>query len=75
MFEDHHFFTHEDINEILIECAKNDAIVVCSEKDMVKIKKVTKDSRFLSINIEVEFLSGEEELLEKITKILHLDYQ
>lgn len=75
VYPDHHFFTHHDINEILIECVKNNAIVVCSEKDMVKLRKVTKDSRFVSVNIEVQFLSGEDDLLSKVRKILNLDYQ
>lgn len=73
VYPDHYFFTHHDINEILIECVKNNALVVTSEKDMVKIRKVTKDPRFVSINIEVKFLSGEEDLLQKIRKILNLD--
>lgn len=73
-FADHYFFNHEDINEILIECVKHNAIVVTSEKDMVKLRKVTKDSRIMSINIEIKFLSGEEALLNKVRSILNLDY-
>lgn len=75
IYPDHYFFNHQDINQILIECIKYDAIIVTSEKDMVKIRKVTKDSRFVSVNIEVNFLSGEKELLNKIRKILNLDVQ
>ncbi len=74
VYSDHHFFTHDDVNEILIQCVKHDAIIVTSEKDMVKLRKITKDPRILSLNIEVEFLYGEEELLTKIRSILNLDY-
>lgn len=73
-YADHYFFNHEDINEILIECVKHDAIVVTSEKDMVKLRKVTKDPRIVSVNIEIKFLSGEDELLDKVKSILNLDY-
>lgn len=74
VFSDHHFFNHEDINDILMKSAKHDALVIASEKDMVKIRKVTRDSKILCVNIEIDFISGEEELLEKIRGILNLDY-
>ena len=73
-YPDHYFFTHQDVNKILIDCVKENAIIVTSEKDMVKLKKVTKDPRVLSININIKFLSGEEELISKIRSILNLDY-
>ena len=53
---------------------KNNAIVITSEKDMVKIRKVTKDSRIICVNIDIKFLSGEEQLLGKVRDILNLDY-
>lgn len=74
VYPDHHFFTHNDLKQILELSDNKNAIVVTSEKDMVKLKKVTKDSRILSINIGIEFLSGEEELFNKIRNILNLDY-
>lgn len=73
-FSDHYFFNHEDINQILLKCVQHNAIVVTSEKDMVKLRKVTKDSRIVSINIGIKFLSGEKEILSPIRKILNLDY-
>lgn len=74
VYPDHYFFNHQDINEMLMKCAQHNAIIVTSEKDMVKIKKVTKDSRILSINIEVNFLSGEDELITQVKDLLNLDY-
>lgn len=73
VYPDHHSFTKEDIQEILSESVRLDAIILCSEKDMVKVKKVTKDQRVLFIDISVKFLSGEEDLLDKVRAILHLD--
>ena len=73
-FSDHYFFTHEDVNNILHKCIQHDAIVLTSEKDMVKLRKVTKDNRFLSVNIGVKFISGEVELLTQVRRILNLDY-
>jgi len=74
VYPDHHFFSHNDVNEILIKTVREDAIVVTSEKDMVKIRKVTKDERIACVNIEIKFLSGQEELLSKVRNILNLDY-
>jgi tetraacyldisaccharide 4'-kinase len=74
VYPDHYFFNHEDINEMLLKCVQHNAIVITSEKDMVKIKKVTKDSRIVSVNIEVGFLSGEQDLVSQVRKILNLDY-
>lgn len=74
VYADHHFFGHEDLKDIIHQCDKHDALIVTSEKDMVKLKKVTKDPRILSLNIGIKFLSGEDELFDKIRKILNLDY-
>lgn len=74
VYPDHHHFSLVDMNDILIECSKHDAIVVTSEKDMVKIRRIIQDERIVYINISVSFLSGEEELLNGIKKVLDLDY-
>lgn len=74
VYPDHHFFSYDDINDILMSSVKNNAIVITSEKDMVKIRKVTKDSRIICVNIDIKFLSGEEQLLGKVRDILNLDY-
>jgi tetraacyldisaccharide 4'-kinase len=74
VYPDHHFFSYDDINDILMSSVKNNAIVITSEKDMVKIRKVTKDPRIICVNIDIQFLSGEEQLLGKLRSILNLDY-
>lgn len=74
VYSDHHFFNHEDINDILMKSAKHDAIIITSEKDMVKVRKVTRDPKILCVNIEIEFQSGKKELLDKIKSTLNLDY-
>ncbi|MGK0367526.1 MAG: tetraacyldisaccharide 4'-kinase [Thermoproteota archaeon] len=71
-FPDHHYFTREDINEILESAAKHSAIVVTSEKDIVKIRKVSQDAKITYVNIEVDFLSGEGDFLAQVTKRLSL---
>ncbi len=72
-FPDHYFFTPEDVNDLLIKISQQSAIILCSEKDMVKMKRVSLDSRILFTKVKVEFLSGENELLNELSKVLHLD--
>ncbi len=72
-FPDHYFFTPEDVNELLIKASQQSAIILCSEKDMVKMKRVSLDTRILFTKIKVEFMSGEPELLSALSKVLRLD--
>lgn len=73
-YPDHYFFSLDDINELLFKCTQHSAIIVTSEKDIVKIRRVTQDSRINYININVSFMSGEQELTKSIKRILQLDY-
>ena len=72
-FSDHYFFTPEDVNDLLIKASQQSAVIMCSEKDMVKMKRVSLDSRILFIKVKVEFISGEQDLLGALSKVLHLD--
>ena len=72
-FPDHYFFTPEDVNELLIKASQQSAIILCSEKDMVKMKRVSLDARILFTKVKVEFVSGEQELLTALSKVLRLD--
>jgi len=72
-FPDHYFFTPEDVNELLIKASQQSAIILCSEKDMVKMKRVSLDSRILYTKVKVEFTKGEKELLLGLNKVLQVD--
>ena len=72
-FPDHYFFTPEDVNDLLIKASQQSAVIICSEKDMVKMKRVSLDSRILFTKVKVEFISGEKELVSGLSKVLHLD--
>ncbi len=72
-FPDHYFFTPEDVNDLLIKASQQSAIILCSEKDMVKMKRVSLDGRILFTKVKVDFLSGERELTNQLSKVLRLD--
>ncbi|HLT22118.1 MAG TPA: tetraacyldisaccharide 4'-kinase [Bacteriovoracaceae bacterium] len=72
-FADHYFFTNEDVNTLLTKATQHAAIVLCSEKDMVKMKRVSLDPRILYIKVKVDFISGETALINSLSKVLNLD--
>ncbi|HLW58091.1 MAG TPA: tetraacyldisaccharide 4'-kinase [Bacteriovoracaceae bacterium] len=72
-FPDHYFFTNEDVNTLLTKATQHAAIILCSEKDMVKMKRVSLDPRILYIKVKVDFISGETELINALSKVLNLD--
>ena len=61
-FPDHHFYSKKELNKILEIADKNDALIVTTEKDYVKLsgnfKKIIKP-----INIELHLLKNKELLL------------
>jgi tetraacyldisaccharide 4'-kinase len=73
VYPDHYLFTQDDMNDILIKSTKQNALVITSEKDMVKVRRVIQDARIVYVNISVSFIAGEEEVMETIKKVLHLD--
>jgi len=70
IFPDHHFFTFEDISQVLAEAEKKNAFVITTEKDMVKIRRVINDERIMYFEVQVCFSSGEEETKKIINNCL-----
>lgn len=70
---DHYYFTKDDINSLLRTAAEHSAIIITSEKDLVKIRKVSQDVKITFINIDVDFISGEREFLSQVSKRLSLE--
>lgn len=69
-FPDHYFFNNSDVNTLLTKATQHAAVILCSEKDMVKMKRVSQDPRILYIRIKVDFISGEQTLLNALDKVL-----
>lgn len=68
-YPDHHYFKTEEITR-LIELSKNeDAYILTTEKDIVKMRRVVDTDRLLYVEIKVEFISGEEEVKRTINSI------
>lgn len=70
-FPDHHFFTLSEIKTILELAKKENAVIVTTEKDMVRLKKIIEDESILYLGVELKFFSGEEEIKNMIREVLH----
>jgi tetraacyldisaccharide 4'-kinase len=71
VFPDHYYFTPNDVNELLVSAATQGALLITSEKDMVKLRRISLDARILFVDIKVQFIEGETELKDKIKNILY----
>lgn len=71
-FSDHHEFSAEEINEVLVKASQKSALVICTEKDMIKVKRITQDNRIFSLGISVKFVSGEDQVKSRLKSLAHL---
>lgn len=63
-FPDHHFFKADEINALLSYAKNEDALIVTTEKDIVRIKKIVNDESIVFLEVDIYFLSGENETKE-----------
>ncbi|MDD4975879.1 MAG: tetraacyldisaccharide 4'-kinase [Bacteriovorax sp.] len=69
-FPDHHFFKPDEINSLLSYAKSEDALIVTTEKDIVRIKKIVNDESIVFLEVDIQFLSGEKETKEIIDSCL-----
>ena len=69
-YPDHYFFKKRDILDLVKKAKESNAFILTTEKDMVKIRKVTEFQSLMYLGIEVSFRSGEEELKERVSSVL-----
>lgn len=69
-FPDHHYFTYDELNGILNLAKENDAYIITTEKDIVKMRRVVSDDRFLFLEVKVKFLKGQGQVEQKLEDAL-----
>ena len=69
-FPDHHFFKPDEINSLLSYAKSEDALIVTTEKDIVRIKKIVNDESIVFLEVDIQFLSGEKETKDIIDSCL-----
>ncbi len=70
-FPDHHYYSKNEIEKLLKKAKENQAFLLTTEKDMVRIKKVISDERIIFLQVDIKFLSGEEEAKNIMRKVLN----
>ncbi len=65
-FPDHHFFKLDEINSLLSYAKSEDALIVTTEKDIVRIKKIVNDESIVFLEVDIHFMKGEKETKEII---------
>ncbi len=65
-FPDHHFFTLNEINSLLSYAKNEDALIVTTEKDIVRINKIINDDSIVFLEVDIRFMSGEEDTKEMV---------
>ena len=60
-FPDHHFFKPDEINSLLAYAKSEDALIVTTEKDIVRLKKIVNDESIVFLEVDIHFFSGEQE--------------
>ncbi|MBT7611198.1 MAG: tetraacyldisaccharide 4'-kinase [Bacteriovoracaceae bacterium] len=68
-YPDHHYFTLEEMSEILDTAKRHDAYVITTEKDMVKMRQIVDDDSMLYLEILIDFISGEEDIKNIISGV------
>lgn len=61
-FNDHHYYTKEDLAPIIQKARAENALILTTEKDIVKLRRITEITNLYFIEIEVQFKTGEEKL-------------
>lgn len=67
-FPDHYSFKPEDMTRLLSEAERLDAVVVTTEKDIVKMRRVADSDKLYYLEIKVDFISGEKVTKELLSK-------
>lgn len=70
IFSDHHSYNEKEVTELLDLSTKLEALVIVTEKDMVKIRKLIINERLLFLGIEIRCIKGENELIDLILKTI-----
>jgi tetraacyldisaccharide 4'-kinase len=70
-FPDHHFYTQSELDAIIEESKKHDAILICTEKDAVKFESLKNYHHLMVMKVEISFLQGESVLRARIDQLMN----
>ena len=70
VFSDHHDFKKEEITQIISEAEDLEALIITTEKDIVKIRRITGHERIYFLEVKVCFLSGEDKIERLVESVI-----
>lgn len=70
-FPDHHFYGADEINPLLSFAKSEGAHIVTTEKDIVRIKKIISDPLILFLEVDVNFLNGEQDVKNLVDQAIN----
>ena len=71
-FPDHHNYNLSEVNDFLEMAVTMNSIIVATEKDIVKLRRIISSDLIYYLPIDLEFLTGEQQLREAIQKCLDI---
>ena len=67
-FPDHHKYSHEELENLVLEKRKNNAVLITTEKDYFRIKENIKENiSYLKIKVEIQ---NQDSFIQEIKKII-----
>lgn len=73
-FRDHHQFTLDELNSLLSSAKNEGAILVTTEKDIVRIKNLMDDELFYFLDVDLRFISGEDHFVNLVDQCMNICY-
>lgn len=70
-FPDHHFYTEDELAPIVEKAEAEQAIVMTTEKDIVKLRRVNESANIYYVEISVKFLTGEQRVKELVGQVIY----
>lgn len=70
-YPDHHDFNPNDIEQVLQLASQLDAIIITTEKDIVKVRRITDDKRIYFLEIGIYFKNGQEHVWGLVDQLLN----
>lgn len=70
VYPDHYFFASKEMEKHYKAATEMGAVVLTTEKDVVKMRRVIEGEKIYYIDIQVEFKKGEKELISKLEEAL-----
>ena len=69
-YPDHHYYSTSEIEKLLSLAKKENLYLLTTEKDIVKIRKVSQSEDILYVDIFIDFLEGEKEVKALVDSIV-----